>query len=299
MNKTLLLLIICRLLCQSYQLIRVFMPELETRYLEWPHFLGMFIYMSAYACSIWLMGIFFRKRPYSLTICFWYLNLRELYGGVVSATYFAWYHNIFMIILIVLGPESDEFQKGTIVYYATIGRCSSCFLIYWFPGWKTVDFFVVDVFFPPLIHLCTCISMMLAVRVLVSRLTPMEAHRPVNPPAPPPLVLTNMFSRLTAVIIEDPHDSKYYLRMFWCCCCICLCILIDSLVVSHVFCYDSLSDLLGRFRQQQRRLNPNKLWACLPLFLFAKCSEPYTHRHSRDMSPMLCQIRRLGSTGDD
>ena len=47
-------------------------------------------------------------------------------------------------------------------------------------------------------------------RVLVSRLIPMEAHRPVNPPAPPPLVLTNMFN---SVIIKDPHDSKFYLRM--------------------------------------------------------------------------------------
>ena len=253
MNKTLLLLIICRLLCQSYQLIRVFKAELETRYLEWPHFLALFIYMSAYACSTWLICIALRKRPYSLTIFCWYLNLRELYGGVVSATYFAWYHNIFMIILIVLGPQSDEFQKGTIVYYATIGRCSSCFLIYWFPGWKTVDFFVVDVFFPPLIHLCTCISMMLAVRVLVSRLIPMEAHRPVNPPAPLPLVLaplplvlTNMFSRPMPVIIEDPHDSKYYLRMFWCYCCICMCILIDSLVVSHVFCLRQFVRFVGK-----------------------------------------------------
>jgi len=205
-------------------------------------FLGMFIYMSAYACSIWWIGTVLRKRPYSLTIFFWYLNLRELYGGVVSATYFAWYHNIFMIILIVLGPQSDEFQKGTIVCYATIGRCSSCFLIYWFPGWtrrktETVDYFI-DVFIQRPIHLFTCISMMFAVvfvlhvlRVLISRfqwkridrcismivihLIPMEAHRPVNPPAPPPLVLTNMFS---TVIIKDPHDSKYYLRMFWCCC---------------------------------------------------------------------------------
>ena len=65
------------------------------------------------------------------------------------------------------------------------------------------------------------------------------------------------------------------------------------------FVYDSLSDLLGRFRQQQRNLMPTELWACLPLFLFAKCSEPYTHRHSRDMSPMLCQIRHLGSAGGD
>jgi hypothetical protein len=65
------------------------------------------------------------------------------------------------------------------------------------------------------------------------------------------------------------------------------------------YVYNSLSDLLGRFRQQQRNLMPTELWACLPLFLFAKCSEPYTHRHSRDMSPMLCQIRRLSSTGGD
>ena len=261
MNKTLLLSIICRLLCESYQLIRRFMPELKTRCLEWPPgnvvigmFLGMFIYMSAYACSIWWIGTVLRKRPYSLTIFFWYLNLRELYGGVVSATYFAWYHNIFMIILIVLGPQSDEFHKGAIVYFATIGRCSSCFLIYWFPGWtrrktETADYFI-DVFFQRPIHLFTCLSMMFAVafvfdvlRVLVSRLIPMEAHRPVNPPAPPPLVLTNMFS---TVGIKDPHDSKYYLRMFWCCCCICLCILIDSLVVSHVFCLRQFVRFVGK-----------------------------------------------------
>ena len=87
--------------------------------------------------------------------------------------------------------------------------------------------------------------------------------------------------------------------MFWCCCCICLFILIDTLVVSYVFVYNSLSDLLGRHLQQQWNFMSTQLWAHLPLFLFAKCSKPHTHCHSRDMSPMLCQIRRLGSTGDD
>ena len=161
MNKTLLLSIICRLLCESYQLIRRFMPELKTRCLEWPPgnvvigmFLGMFIYMSAYACSIWWIGTVLRKRPYSLTIFFWYLNLRELYGGVVSATYFAWYHNIFMISFIVLGPQSDEFHKGSIVYSAAIGRCCSFFLIDWFPDWTGRKQEPLYYF----IHLFTCFS---------------------------------------------------------------------------------------------------------------------------------------------
>jgi hypothetical protein len=202
------------------------MPELKTRCLEWPPgnvvigmFLGMFIYMSAYACSIWWIGTVLRKRPYSLTIFFWYLNLRELYGGVVSATYFAWYHNIFMIILIVLGPQSEGIHKGEIVCFATIGRCCSYFLIYWFPDWTGRKQEPLHYFICLFIHLFSCIILVLAVvfvllvlRVLVSRfgtcIITFEAHRPVNLHAPPPLVLSNPW--YDEVIIKDPHDSKCF-----------------------------------------------------------------------------------------
>ena len=61
--------------------------------------------------------------------------------------------------------------------------------------------------------------------------------------------------------------------MFWCCCCICLCILIDSFVVSHVFCLRQFVRFVGKTLTTAMEFYVNRIVGTSTTFLVCKMFE--------------------------
>ena len=236
MDLWLLVPLMVSIMTRLFSEIKVIKLECTSSSLVWPPIAA---FISPMLCLI--IGVLLRKKRNSLKLVLDYLNYRDIYlvyyscmdpfTSLLDTSSFCPssaallagdpYNYTRCLIILALLASPGELTNVRLVYLACVGHVQ----------WQVVSFLLKNNLFSdwePLFYLfhmficCTTVFVhFISIRALLQylrhlgHLIPRKVHRPVEPV--PSLVLTKEFKE-----INDSHDSKYYLRMYWCCCCIVL-----------------------------------------------------------------------------